>query len=122
MKSGSTFSDIMAPAGIGATIVDSLVRLAAPIFNVNLIRAGHPLAFIYTDDTARTPAYFVYEADAVDHVVFDLRPPYGVRVEKRPVHTEEKSISVAVTGALWNDLVSAGATPALAAKLSQVLA
>ncbi|MEO8733092.1 MAG: peptidoglycan DD-metalloendopeptidase family protein [Flavobacteriales bacterium] len=122
VKSGSTFSDLLAPAGIGATIVDSLVRMAAPIFNVNMIRAGHPVAFIYSDDTAHTPAYFVYESDPVDHVVFDLRPPYSVHIEKREVHSEEKSISVAVTGALWNDLVGAGASPALAAKLSQVFA
>jgi murein DD-endopeptidase MepM/ murein hydrolase activator NlpD len=122
VKSGSTFSELLAPAGIGATIVDSLVHMAAPIFNVNMIRAGHPIAFIYSDDTARTPAYFVYESDPVDHVVFDLRPPYGVHMEKREVHTEERSISVTVTGALWNDLVDAGASPALAAKLSQVFA
>ncbi len=121
VKPGSTFSDLLAPHGIGAATVDSLVRAAAPVFNVNQIRAGHPIAFIYTDDTARTPAYFVYESDPVDHVVFDLRG-LTARLEKRPVHTEEKSISVAVTGALWNDLVDAGATPALAAKLSQVFA
>jgi murein DD-endopeptidase MepM/ murein hydrolase activator NlpD len=121
VKAGSTFSDLLAPHGIGATTVDSLVRAAAPVFNVNQIRAGHPVAFIYTDDTARTPAYFVYEADQVDHVVFDLRG-LTVRMEKRPVRMEERSISVAVTGALWNDLVDAGATPALAAKLSQVFA
>lgn len=122
VKPGSTFSDLLAPVGIGATIVDSLVRMAAPIFNVNMIRAGHPIAFIYSDDTARTPAYFVYESDPVDHMVFDLRPPYGVHMEKREVHPEERSISVTVTGALWNDLVDAGASPALAAKLSQVFA
>lgn len=122
VKSGSTFSDLLAPAGIGATVVDSLVRMAAPIFNVNMIRAGHPIAFIFSDDTAHTPTYFVYESDPVNHVVFDLRPPYAVHIEKREVHSEEKSISVAVTGALWNDLVGAGASPALAAKLSQVFA
>lgn len=121
VKPGSTFSDLLAPHGIGAATVDSLVRAAAPVFNVNQIRAGHPIAFIYTDDTARTPVFFVYESDPVDHVVFDLRG-LTARMEKRPVHTAEKSISVAVTGALWNDLVDAGATPALAAKLSQVFA
>ncbi|MBS1547038.1 MAG: peptidoglycan DD-metalloendopeptidase family protein [Bacteroidetes bacterium] len=121
VKPGSTFSDLLSPHGIGAATVDSLVRAAAPVFNVNQIRAGHPIAFIYTDDTARTPVFFVYESDPVDHVVFDLRG-LTARMEKRPVHTEEKSISVAVTGALWNDLVDAGATPALAAKLSQVFA
>jgi len=122
VRSGSTFSALLLPLGISAATIDSLVRLAAPIFDVNRIRAGHPLAFIFPEDSSDTPAYFVYESDPVDHVVFDLRPPYSVRMEKRPVHTEEKSLSVEVTGALWNDLVGAGATPALAAELSKVFA
>lgn len=122
VKPGSTFSTLLAPLGISAACIDTLVRLAAPLFDVNRIRAGHPLAFIFPDDDSTMPAYFVYEANAVDQIVFDLRSPYDVRLEKRPIHTEEKSLSVEVTGALWNDLVAAGATPALAAELSKVFA
>lgn len=122
VKSGDTFSTLLAPLGISAARIDSLVRLAEPIFNVNRMRAGHPVAYIMPDGPVNTPAYFVYEADQVDHVVFKLDPPCSVRLEKRPVHTEEKSMSVEVTGALWNDLVGAGADPALAAELSRVFA
>lgn len=122
VKAGSSFSQLLSPLGLGAATIDSLVRLAIPVFDVTRIRAGHPVAFIYSDDTTCGPAYFVYESDPVDHVVFDLRQPYSVHIEKRPLHTEEKSLSVAVTGALWNDLVAAGASPALAATLSEVFA
>ncbi|HRN37109.1 MAG TPA: peptidoglycan DD-metalloendopeptidase family protein [Flavobacteriales bacterium] len=122
LKSGDTFSALLAPKGISAARIDSLVRLADPVFNVNRMRAGHPIAYIMPDDTDGTPAYFVYEADQVDHVVFKLDPPCSVHVEKRPVHTEEKSMSVEVTGALWNDLIGAGADPSLAAELSRVFA
>ncbi|HEY0976184.1 MAG TPA: peptidoglycan DD-metalloendopeptidase family protein, partial [Flavobacteriales bacterium] len=86
------------------------------------LRAGHPYALIFTDDQARVPSYFVYEADAVDHVIFNLRAPLSVEVGQRPVHTEEKSVSVAVTGALWNDLQKAGVDPSLTMKLSEVFA
>lgn len=122
VKPGSSFSQLLAPLGISASTIDSLVQMAMPVFDVTRIRAGHPVAYIFADDTVCGPAYFVYESDRVDHVVFDLRQPYSVHIEKRPVHTEEKSLSVAVTGALWNDLVGAGASPALAAKLSDVFA
>lgn len=122
VKSGATFSSMLAPLGFGAALIDSLVRLAEPIFDVRRMRAGHPFAFILPDDNDTTPAYFVYEADPVDHVVFDLRSPCSVRLEKRRVRHEEKSLSIEVTGALWNDLVGAGANPALAAELSHVLA
>ncbi len=122
VKSGDTFSALLAPLGIGPALIDSLARLAAPVFNVHNIRAGHTVALILPEAKDTTPSFFVYEADRVDHVVFSLLPPYSVHLEKRPVHTQEKSLSVEVTGALWNDLTGAGASPALAAGLSHVLA
>ncbi len=122
VKSGATFSSMLAPFGFAPALIDSLVRLAEPIFNVSRMRAGHPFAYILPEHDSATPAFFVYEADQVDHVVFDLRQPCSVRLEKRPVRTEEKSLSIEVTGALWNDLVNAGATPDLAVELSRVFA
>lgn len=122
VAAGTTFSTLLAPLGLGASAIDSLVKLAKPVFDITRMRAGHPMAFIHPEDTTLPPAYFVYESDMVNHVVFDLRPPYSVRMEKRPVHTEEHSLSVEVTGALWNDLVDAGANPALAVELSRVFA
>lgn len=122
VASGASFGGILAAHGIGATTLDSLVRLASPMFDVRRMRAGHPYALIFTDDHARVPSYFVYEADAVDHYIFALRAPLNVVAGKRPVHTEEKSVSVAVTGALWNDLQKAGVDPSLTMKLSEVFA
>lgn len=122
VKAGSTFSTLLAPLGLGPSAIDSLVQLARPVFDVSRMRAGHPMAFIFPEDTGTAPAYFVYESDPVDHVVFDLRPPYAVRLEKRPVHSEEKSLSVEVAGALWNDLANAGADPSIAVELSRVFA
>lgn len=122
VRSGATFSDLLAPQGIGPGTIDSLVRMAASVFDIHRIRAGHPYALIFTDDDRHAPAYFIYEADPVDHVIFALQAPMSVTIGHRPVHTEEKSISVAVTGALWNDLAAAGADPAVAMKLSEVFA
>lgn len=119
---GSTFSAMLAQHGVGAGTIDSLVRLAAPMFDVRRIRAGHPVAYIFTDDDVRAPEYLVYEADAVEHVIFHLRPPVSVKVGRRPVRTEERTVCVEVNGSLWNDLRSAGADPALTLQLSDVLA
>jgi hypothetical protein len=91
VKRGQTFSDLLSPFGIGPSQVDSLVRMAAPVFDIHKMRAGHPYAVIFTDDGAKTPAFFVYEADQVDHVIFTLRPPMDVRVDQRPVERPGKS-------------------------------
>lgn len=122
VPAGGTFSDLLSAHGLSPATIDSLVKLAAPVFDIHKMRAGHPFALIFTDDSARVPSYFVYEADQVEHVIFTLRAPMAVNVGEREVHTEEKSVSVAVTGALWNDLQKAGVDPALTMKLSEVFA
>jgi murein DD-endopeptidase MepM/ murein hydrolase activator NlpD len=122
VQRGQTFSDMLSPHGVNGTQVQALVQLAAPVFDIRKLRAGRPYALIFTNDSARTPAYFVYEADQVEHVVFALRPPMDVHKHVRPVRTERKSLSIAVTGALWNDLQRAGADPVMALALSDVFA
>ncbi len=120
VRTGATFSDLLFPHGLTGPQVDSLVKLASPVFDIHRLRAGRPYAFIFTNDSARVPAFFIYEADAVDHVVFTLRPPLAVRLDKRPITTHTRSLSLAVTGALWNDLANAGADPALSLYLADV--
>jgi murein DD-endopeptidase MepM/ murein hydrolase activator NlpD len=120
VRPGNTLGGMLGAYGIGPGALDSLVKAAAPVFDINRMVAGHPVAFIFPEGSEARPAYFVYETDPVNHVVFDLRPPYAVHVVKRPVHVEERSLSVKVSGALWNDLVGAGASPALAASLGDV--
>ncbi len=120
IRSGQTFSDLLAQHGVGAGTIDSLVRLASPVFDVRKLRAGHPYALIFSDDHERVPHYFVYEADAVEHVIFKVQAPMDVRVGHRPVVTEVKHVSVAVNGALWNDLQQAGADPSLTMQLADV--
>ncbi|MBL8000766.1 MAG: peptidoglycan DD-metalloendopeptidase family protein [Flavobacteriales bacterium] len=120
IRNGQTFSDLLVQHGVGAGTIDSLVRLASPVFDVRKLRSGHPYALIFSDDGARVPHYFVYEADAVEHIIFKVQAPMDVRVGHRPVQTEVKHVSVAVSGALWNDLQEAGADPALTMQLADV--
>ncbi len=121
VKRGSTFSDLLSGHGVDPQAIDSLVRLAAPHFDIRKIRAGHPYAFIFSDDILHTPHYFVYEADQVEHVVFGF-DPLSVREGRRPIRTTERSMSCLVTGALYNDIAAAGADPLLAMQLAEILA
>lgn len=121
VRSGTTFSDLLGAHGISAQAIDSIVRLAAPVFDVRKLRAGHPYAFVFADDTVRKAHWFVYERDPVEHIVFGLAP-LSVRVGRRPIHTEEKRVACTVSGALYNDLSDAGGDPLLAMKLAEIFA
>ncbi|MCB9182692.1 MAG: peptidoglycan DD-metalloendopeptidase family protein [Flavobacteriales bacterium] len=122
VPSGSSFSHLLAAQGLPMTLVNSLVEHARDVFDVRLLRAGHPYAFI-APEGGGLPSHFIYEVDPIDYLVFDLQPDsLGVRQGSRPVTFSEHGIACTVTGALYNDLATAGADPALAMLLSEVFA
>jgi murein DD-endopeptidase MepM/ murein hydrolase activator NlpD len=122
VRSGATFGGLLGEHGVPMNTVHELVEQANPHFDVRRMRSGQPYAFIFSNDTDRTPNYFVYEQDAVEYVVFALQDSLSVRTGKRPVTTTEHSISTEVTGALYNDISRAGADPMLALQLADVYA
>lgn len=122
VPSGSSFSHLLAAQGLPMTLVNNLVERARDVFDVRLLRAGHPYAFI-TPVGGGLPSHFIYEVDPIDYLVFNLQPDsLGVRQGSRPVTYSEHGIACTVTGALYNDLATAGADPALAMLLSEVFA
>ncbi len=123
VKNGQTFGNMLTAHGIAMGIVQQLVELAGPHFDVRRMRSGNPFAFIFPEGEGSAPRYFIYESDPVEYVVFSLKEDsLDVTVGKRPVHTTEHTLACRVTGALYNDLASAGADPILAVLLSEVFA
>lgn len=122
LHAGATFSDLLSTHGVPMNTIHFLVEVAEPWFDVRRMRVGHPYAFIFPENDSRTPSHFVYEADQVEYVVFTLGDQPTVHVGRRPVTVTEHSIACQVTGALYNDLLNAGADPLLALNLADVFA
>ncbi|HRH70292.1 MAG TPA: peptidoglycan DD-metalloendopeptidase family protein [Flavobacteriales bacterium] len=122
VKSGDTFGALLHVRGVEQGDIQGLVELALPHFDVKRMRTDHPYAFIFKEENALGPDYFVYEADPVRYVVFRLHDGLAVNVGERPVVTEEHSIACLATGALYNDIARAGADPRLAMQLAEVFA
>jgi len=121
VRPGATFGDLLAAHGVPMGTAHALVERARPGFDTRRMRSGHAYAFVFRDDEAGRPAYFVYESDAVEYFVFGIADT-TVRKGRRPVRTTEHAVSCTVTGALYNDLARAGADPGLALALSEVFA
>lgn len=122
VKGGETFGGLLAARGVGQDRIHGLVELALPHFDVRRMRAGHPYAFIFKEDEALGPDYFVYEMDPASYLVFQLHDSLSVKPGHRPIREQEHSIACSITGALYNDLARAGADPALAIQLAEVFA
>ena len=125
VKKGDFFGPLMASAGVDYGTVQKLVKEADGVFDIRALRLGNEYEFFYKKDSLLgkgDAAYFVYERDALSHIVFSLKDSIHVSVFKKNVVAQKKYVEVTVNTALWNDVINAGASPLLALKLSDIYA
>lgn len=100
-----------------------LVNQSKPIFDIerNLI-AGKKYTVFCSKDSLGKAQCFIYEPNAIDYVVFDLRDSIYVYKKKKEIKTEIKTASGVITSSLYKTLQDANISPVLAIELSNVYA
>jgi murein DD-endopeptidase MepM/ murein hydrolase activator NlpD len=118
VRRNDTFAGILGEFGVPYDQVMRLVDAAEDVFDVRRIRAGNVFRIYQDEDSTRR---LVYRQDPINYVVFDLD---NIEVESgsRPVEIVERTVSGVVTNSLYQSLISEGANPELAVRLSQVYA
>jgi murein DD-endopeptidase MepM/ murein hydrolase activator NlpD len=92
------------------------------VFDIRNIRAGNQYTVFCTKDTLQKALYFVYQPNAIDYVVYDLRDSISIYTGKRAVTTRTLSASGKIEGSLYETFKKAGADPGLAMKLADIYA
>lgn len=116
-----TFSDVLAPIGIGQDRVIQLVKAVRPSFNVRHIKPGKRYR-VYTNPWLQEPRFLVYDIDQIRYVLFDLKYPSRSRIERRPVRRTWTMIRGTIDNTLFETLTAQEAHPELALRLSEVFA
>lgn len=114
--------EILAGFGISMTKVDQLVKASAGIFDLKKIRSGQNYFLFQEHDTANTTRYLVYENNAVEYVVFDLKDSTSISLGKKEVRKVYKTASGVIHSNLWNTMTENNLNPLLALELSDVYA
>ena len=65
--------------------IDLLVKKSKDIYDVRKLRSGKNYTVLCKKDSTEKAEYFIYEANAIDYVVFDLRDTMHVAVEQKDV-------------------------------------
>ncbi len=115
-------SDILVKKNISYQTIDQLARKSKPIFDVRRIKHKNHYHFFLKNDSLKTPAYFVYEIDNTDYVVYELQDSLHIYTGRKPITTELKTASGTIKSSLWNALVENNINPVLAIELSQIYA
>lgn len=98
----------------------ALAQTCDTVFDVRKLRAGNTWHAYYSDSSALQ--YIVYDNSRVLQTVFRCADTLSVRKYQKAVEILEKSADVTITSSLWNDMVAAGASPALIVELADIYA
>src|SRR3546814_7731712 len=95
---------------------------AKSVFDVRKIAAGHPYAILTPRNSGSLAraAYFVYQPNPIDYVVYDLRDSMRVYFGKHPVTTKMKTVSGVVSSSLYETFQYGGADPTLSMQFEEI--
>ena len=120
VRSGETFTGLMGRLGLGSEDTFQLVQLCDSLFDVRRMRAGNEVQAYYSPDSLRTLQYVVYVQDRVRSTVFRCADSLAVWQVEKPVEHQRRTADVTITSSLWNDMMAAGASPALIVDLADI--
>ncbi|SEL31914.1 M23 family metallopeptidase [Parapedobacter koreensis] len=111
-------SDILQRYQIDLPSISILADKSKSIFDVRKIAVGHD--YTVFKDTAGRAAYFIYQPNAIDYVVYDLRDSIAVYKEQKAVDTKIESVAGVIESSLYQTLEANGASPDLAIQLAEI--
>ncbi len=120
IPNGDSFIAWMTRLGVSQQDAHALTFTCDSVFDVRKLRAGNSYEAYYKDSTGLH--YVVYDNSRVRQTVFQVKDSLAVWTREKEVETVEKSADVTIESSLWNDMVAAGASPALIVELSDIYA
>jgi murein DD-endopeptidase MepM/ murein hydrolase activator NlpD len=92
------------------------------VYDVRKMKAGTQYTVFSSKDTLHKVFYFVYQPNAIDYVLYDLRDSVSVLSGKRQVTARLETASGIINGSLYETFQKSGTDPALAMKLADLYA
>ena len=122
IKRNQSLSDILSSYNVSYATIDALARNFREVFDVRKIRTNSKYAIICEQDSLKTALHFVYEPNALEYVVFNLKDSLAVYKEMRKVDTVRQAIAGEINYSLYQTMVDAGGSPLLVNELADVFA
>jgi murein DD-endopeptidase MepM/ murein hydrolase activator NlpD len=115
-------ANILQQYGVSYQTVAALAQKSKEIFDVRDMTAGSNYTVFCTRDSMRKACFFVYQPNAIDYIVYDLRDSLRVYKGAKTVTTKLKTVSGVITSSLYETMDEEAANPALAVSLANIYA
>tara|TARA_R110000868_G_scaffold26958_10_gene103175 strand:+ start:1767 stop:2999 length:1233 start_codon:yes stop_codon:yes gene_type:complete len=121
VKRGDTFGTIIDKQNIGDRRVFEIVKSVKDTFDVRVIRPNKPYTMLRSKDKTNKLQVFIYQPDAINYYIFDLRDSVVVAHKRtRPITIKRRSIGGVLKGSLSETLGNASVEAALANKITKI--
>ncbi len=122
VEPGETISTLLGAYNIGLTKVNALSQKAKVVYPLRKMRAKRPYTLLYARDGQRTAQYFIYEPNATQYVIYDLRDSLCVTLCERKVDIVEREMAGEIRGSLYRSILDAGGSARLVDQLADIYA
>lgn len=113
-------SNILSAYQVDPVTISKLADKSRAIFNVRKISAGNPYTIFTYKNNPQKAAYFIYQPNPIDYIVYDLRDTLNVYAGKKDVAVRLETVASDINHSLYEALQRNGADPQLAIKLAEI--
>lgn len=119
---GDVLSKVLLPLGVGARELEELVALSKPVFDVRKIQPRQKWVSLFASDTSNVPAYFIFEKNQRDFIVFSIEDSLAVWRDSKPTEHRLRRERGVITHSLSKSVADIGAPADIAMELSSIYA
>jgi murein DD-endopeptidase MepM/ murein hydrolase activator NlpD len=119
---GEFLANILLPYNVSYQDIHTLAEKSKSVFDVRKLAAGNPYTLFLSKDSAQHLAYFVYQPNAVEYVVYALQDSVHIWTGKKEIVTEVHSVAGRIETSLYDALSTTGENPILSMKMAEILA
>ena len=123
VRQGDVLSRIYTNLGFTSAQADRIVRASAELLPPRSLRPGMNYYVFSTQDSVPQISHIVFARSRVDFVVIDFSDgEIETSMYSKPITLKRRYAEGVVRSSIWNALVSQGASPALAVRMSDIFA
>lgn len=122
IKPNEFLANILLRYNVSYATIDELARRSKKVYDVRKLARGKEYTVFCTKDSSEKAQCFVYQPNAIDYVVYDLRDSIRIYKGKKQVDKKIKTLSGVITSSLYETLQDRKANPMIAMELADIYA
>jgi murein DD-endopeptidase MepM/ murein hydrolase activator NlpD len=120
IRRNQTIADILFPYNISRKQIFELDKASQDVFSVRKLVVNKRYTLLYSADSVKTAAYFIYEPNNLEYVVYSLVDGLDIYKEQREVEIVERTMSGLITVSLDHSIRKQGGGAALVSRVADV--